>query len=232
MHSSAQWNAVSPSCDPDVHSRGIGQGASTRCSLSFYFTRLCPGKAYRPLFGEGRGRAVETLARNPPPFLRVFLHARGLVQTVASHSCTAEYSRETVDNPSRSGTPFIPPVACPAGLASRGRSRTKSRSCQRVPPRPPLMRRGPRVPSVTSSGGPRRGPPRKLLEARRGPPPGLRGRLPDASRTPPIRPWSRGALSRARWSRRLALSRRRRRPLESKDPRPLVHELPSPGAAW
>ena len=73
MHSSAQWSVVIPSCEPDVPSREAGQGASTRCSLSLYFTRLCPGKVYRPLFSaSGRGRAVETLARNPPPFLRVF----------------------------------------------------------------------------------------------------------------------------------------------------------------
>ena len=73
MHNSAQWNVVIPSCEPDVLSREAGQGASTRCSLSFYFTRLYPGKVDRPLFSaSGRGRAVETLARNPPPFLRVF----------------------------------------------------------------------------------------------------------------------------------------------------------------
>ena len=119
--------------------------------------------------GDGRGRVGETLGRNT---LQAFSQDGGFGRTIVSRSCTFRVQpwsavltrtspNQALESPLSpapweagraptpwSGTPFTPPVACPAGLASRGRSALRGRSCSqsrprwRVAPRPSLMRSG------------------------------------------------------------------------------------------
>ena len=108
--------------------------------------------------GDGRGRVGETLGRKPsrfPPrteawpndhvaqlYCRVQPWSAVLTRTPPNQALESPFSPapwEAGRAPTPwSGTPFIPPVACPAGLTSRGGPRSQSRPRQRVAPRASL----------------------------------------------------------------------------------------------